>query len=117
MDPPHRAKLLSLYERGIVTAPEIASGLLIDLIKDDGLDPELPSFVACLPAEVRRKLRDLLQQAQQLGHSWTPSLLGPGGSVLRSAADDSIRLRRLGEVLGIDRATADSLEPENGGGM
>lgn len=101
MDSPHIAKLLSIYQKGVITAPEIANSLLIDLIRDGGPDTELPSFVAGLPDEVQQGLRDLLREIRRADYRWRPFMLGPGGSVLHSEADDSARLRRLCTVLEI----------------
>lgn len=101
MDSTHGAKLLSMYRRGLITAPETANSLLIDLIRDDGPDSELPSFVNGLPEEVQQKLRDLLREIQRAEYRWRPFMLGPGGSVLHSEANDSERLRPLCALLEI----------------
>jgi hypothetical protein len=101
VDSPHIAQLLSLYRRGVVATPEIANSFLVDLIRDNSSDTELPSFVAGLPSEVQQKLRDLLRDIQQAEYRWRPFMLGPGGSVLHSEADVSARLRRLCAVLEI----------------
>jgi hypothetical protein len=101
VDSPHIAKLLSLYRRGVVTTPEITNALLVDLIGDNSSDTELSSFVAGLPNELQQKLRDVLREIQKAEYRWKPFMLGPGGSVLHSEAEDSARLRRLCAVLGI----------------
>jgi hypothetical protein len=101
MDSTHITKLLSLHERGVITTPEIANSLLIDLIGDTGPDAELPSFVAGLPDLVRKQLLDLLQEIRMAGYCWKPFMLGPGGSVLHTEADDSARLRRLCTASGV----------------
>jgi hypothetical protein len=99
MDSTHVAKLLSLFARGVITAPDIANSLLVELIRGDSSDAELPSFMAGLPDEVQQRLRDLLREVQKAEYRWRPFMLGPGGSVLRSEADDSARLRQLCGVL------------------
>jgi hypothetical protein len=106
VDSPHIAKLISLYAKGVVTAPEMANSLLIDLIRDDSCDTELPSFLGELPDAVRQKLQDLLREIQEAEYRWKPFMIGPGGSVLHSDADDSARLRRLCTVLEISQGTA-----------
>ena len=118
MDAPYIAKLLTLYTRGVVTAPEIANGLRVERIKDDSFDTELPSFVGRLPGAVQQRLQDLLREIQEAECRWKPFMLGPGGSVLPSEADDSVRLRRLCAVLEIGQATAaDGLGPGKSDGM
>lgn len=102
MNSEHAAKLLSLYKKGVVTVPELANALLIDLIEDDGPETELPPFVTTLPEEVGQRLRELLREIQKADYRWRPFMLGPGGSVLQSETDDSARLQRLCVVLGID---------------
>jgi hypothetical protein len=101
VDSPHIAKLLSIYKREVITIPEIANGILVDLIRNNSPDTELPSFVTELPNEVQQNLRDLLRKIQKADYCWKPFTLGPGGSVLHSEADDSARLRRLCVVLEI----------------
>ncbi len=108
MELSHTAKLLSLYERGVITAPEVANSLLTDLIREDDPDLNLSSYMASLPDEVRRKLRDLLRQIQQADYRWRPFMLGPGGTVLHSATDDSLKLRRLCMMLETARSPAAS---------
>ena len=95
MDAPHVAKLLSLYSRGVIPTPELANGLLVDLIRDDNSDTELTSFVAGFPNKIQQKLRDLLPEIQKADDHWKHFMLGPGGCVSHSEADDSARLRRL----------------------
>ena len=102
MDSGHVDKWLSLLKRGIVTVPEIANGLLVDLMRDGGPDSELSAFVAGLPVEVQQRLRDLLREIKAADYHWKPFVLGPGGSVLNSEADDSAKLRRLCAALDSD---------------
>lgn len=101
MDSPHTAKLLSSYKRGVITVPEFANALLVDMIKDEGPETDLPSLVAGLPNEVVQRLRELLLEVRRADYHWRPFMLGPGGSVLHSEADDSAKLRRLCEALEI----------------
>lgn len=114
MDSTHIAKLLSLHVRGVITTPEIANSLLIDLVGDDGPDSELPSLVAGLPDEVRKILSVLLREIRMADYRWRPFMLGPGGSVLKTEADDSARLRRLCAILGIYAITARSSVSSSG---
>jgi hypothetical protein len=100
-DPTRAGKLLARYSSGLLSAPEVAYALLVDLVSDDDFDPDLSSSVAALPDEIGRELRKRLQEIQSAGFRWKPFLLGPGGSVSSSEADDSMRLRRLCALLEI----------------
>ena len=96
------ARLLSLYERGVITTPEITNGLIVRLMEREGSDDELPSFVAGLPDEVQQRLRNQLQEIRRTHYRWKFFWIGPGGSVLASEAEDSERLRRICSALKID---------------
>ncbi len=102
MDLEHIRRHLALYKRGILTVPEFATSILIDLMQSDGPDAELPSFVATFPEPVRNGLIDLLREIQKADHHWTPFRFGPSGSVLKTEADDSARLRQLCNALHLD---------------
>ena len=90
------AKLLALYARGIITAPEFADGLLLALVEHDEPAALLPAALVQLPDEVRHNLDRLLAQIQRTGYQWRPFMLGPGGSIRGSAAEDAARLRQIG---------------------
>jgi hypothetical protein len=95
VDTKHIAKLLSLHEKGVITTSEITQSLLIDLVGSDVPDVELPSLVAGLPEKVRKNLLDLLRVIRTADYCWSPFMLGPGGSVLQTKAEDSAKLRRI----------------------
>ena len=88
-------KSLSPLKRGIVTVPETANDLLIELMRDSEFEADLPAFVAGLPIEVQQQLRTSLREIQATDYRWKPFVFGPGGSVLNSEAEDSARLRWL----------------------
>jgi hypothetical protein len=103
MDSPHIARLLAIYERGIVTAPEAANSLLRDLMRDAVPDVALPAFVSGLPAPLEGRLRELHGEIWRADYRWKPFWIGPGGggSVLGSDADDAARLVRHCNVLDV----------------
>ena len=109
MDSSHIVKLLSIYGKGVITAPEFANGVLVDLIKHDGPVVDLASHLANLPDEVRRKLEDLLRHIERADYHWRPFVFGPGGPIRDSATEDATRLRQICMMLGIARSPEPSI--------
>ncbi len=91
----HTSKLLSLYERGLITKSETASSLISELIRHDQLTADVLIPLNDLPDAVRRQLDDLLRQIQQADYHWRPFVFGPGGPIRGSAAEDATRLRQI----------------------
>jgi hypothetical protein len=66
------AKMISRYESGVVTAPELANWLLGILLDETELDLAFLSSMGSLPAEVRRRFVDLLGEIRDAGYHWIP---------------------------------------------
>jgi hypothetical protein len=92
------AKMISRYESGVVTAPEVANWLLLRLLDEPELDLSFLSSLGSRPDEVRRRLVDLLGEIRDAGYHWIPFLITsvPERS---EPADSPEKLRRICSVV------------------
>ena len=109
MDLSHTAKLLSIYKRGVITAPEFANGVLVDFIQHDYPIEELVFRLTRLPDEVQQTFEDLLRQIERADYHWYPFVFGPGGAIRGSDSEDATRLRQICTTLEVTRSPAPSL--------
>jgi hypothetical protein len=88
------AKFTSLYERGLLSAVEMANALLFQLVSEPELDVAFLSSVDSLPQGVATALRALLRRIMDDDYRWSPFLL-TSAPVAPNAADMSAKLRRI----------------------
>ena len=98
MDAKMTIKVLSNYEKGWITASEVASKLLYELVLQPEADTGLVSAVASLPDEVKQEFYRLLGSIKEANYQWTPFLLG-----VRTEPSDSgkysEKIRRISTLL------------------
>ena len=92
------AKMLSRYSSGLLSAPEVAQAMLVDLLGDTEIDTKFLT-AAELPSEVRRALNDLLHNIQKEGYHWRPFFVDPTPGTDSVSTDDAVKLRRICEAL------------------
>jgi hypothetical protein len=92
------AKMISRYESGVVTAPEVANWLLLRLLDEPELDRSFLSSIGSLPDDVRRNFVDLLGKIRDAGYHWIPFLItsDPDRS---EPADYPEKLRRVCSIV------------------
>lgn len=100
-NPPRTTKILARYESGLLSSPEIATALLVDLVSEEPAGPDLLSSMARLPEEVARDLRAILRGIRSAGYAWQPFLIGPAGPGTGAEPSDPERLRRICSLLEI----------------
>jgi hypothetical protein len=69
------AKMISLYESGLISAAEVANWLLGNVLSESELDLSLLSSIGSLPDEVRREFVDLLGRIRDADYHWMPFLI------------------------------------------
>ncbi len=93
------SKIVSRYESGLLSASEVSSSLLYDLLSEPELDTAFLSSMDFLPESIRQEFRCLLHRIEQDNFSWTPFLLTTPAIPADSAAY-SAKLRRICALLG-----------------
>jgi hypothetical protein len=104
MDPKELAKRISLYESGLISAPEWANSLLLDLVSAPEFDTAFVSSLDSLPREVGQAFRSLLARIEEANFRWTPFLL-TSSTDPRDPTEYSTQLRQVCALLAQGRAS------------
>lgn len=90
------ARAVAGFNSGLLTATEVADGMLRDFLSDaDNID-EVQAVMATLPEGVREALFELLGDIKRADYHWSPFWIGPGGN-----DPDPVKLRQVSEMLGV----------------
>jgi hypothetical protein len=106
VDATRTAKCIAHYERGTITAPELANWIVYQLVLDLALDTHFLSSIESLPNPVRDEFFDLLRKINDAGFRWSPFLIGPA-RLPRDPTQHSARLRQIYTALGLIPPLAD----------
>ena len=114
MDPKRLARWTSLYESGVLTAPEWANSVLYELVSAPELDTDFLSSLDSLPHAVPQEFRRLLATIAEADFHWTPFLL-TSSTAPRDPTEYSAQLRRVSALLGQERADGEVHGPAEPG--
>jgi hypothetical protein len=102
MNPGKTGKIISRYESGLLSAAEVATSLLYDLLSESGIDSAFLASVDSLPDEVRHEFFHLLRSIQEADFHWAPFLLATS-MVPPNSAEHPEKLRQIWAILGETR--------------
>jgi hypothetical protein len=94
MDGTKIASKIARFRSGLLSAAEVAQGLLFQVLSEPELDESFLDSVDSLPDDVRAELFGLLHEIRDAGYHWTPFLITSATERIEPA-DYPQKLRRV----------------------
>ena len=95
MDAKRTQKMIGHYESGLLSALEVATHLLCELVFAPEIDTGFLSSLPSLPNEVRQEFLDMLREIREANYRWKPPLLTSSRNPLSDGTEYSAKLRQV----------------------
>ncbi len=100
MDAKKKAKMIGRYESGLLSALEVATDLLCELVFAPEIDAGFLSSLPSLPNEVRQAFLGILREIREADYRWKPPLLTASKNPFSDGTEYSAKLRRVIAMFG-----------------
>jgi hypothetical protein len=98
MDSKLMARLLSDFQRRLLTAYEVAYRILYESVASDS-DVDVVSLLASLPVEISDEFTRLVKKIEKDSFLWRPGFVGPRDAPPADPTKFSAKLRQIADLL------------------
>jgi hypothetical protein len=99
MDSTRAQKLIGHYQSGLLSAREVATDLLFELVSAPEVDTRFLSSIESLPDEVELEFHRLLREIQGADYRWIPPLIAAPTAPRPAPTEYSVKLRQICALL------------------
>lgn len=95
MDAKRTHKMIGRYHSGLLSALEVATDLLHEMVSSSEIDITFLSSLQSLPDEVNQEFFQLLEAIREADYRWVPPLLTAPGDLRPDPTEHSAKLREI----------------------